>query len=152
MVILLIVKQNLYWTHIQALQSLHWYLFFPNSNTSPKSYHLTMSALRFSINRSHLVCNIWIKSNQPSPPYLKPEDYGWNNDTANKPYEAIMTNQLPAPKQIVELCVCKRQSGFNMLRCSCRKNNLVCTEMCICSDCSNYMKNKLDSESDEEDC
>ena len=36
-----------------------------------------------------------------------------------------------------------------MLRCSCRKNNLLCTEMCICSGCSNYMKNKLESESDE---
>ena len=44
-----------------------------------------------------------------------------------------MTDQLAAPTYIVELCICKCKTGCESLRCSCKKNNLVCTEMCMCN-------------------
>ena len=68
-----------------------------------------------------------------------------------------MTKPPPAPVSIAELCLCKYRSGCNTLRCNCKKNNLVCTEMCICDGCENDMaaenNNNTDgSDSDDEQC
>ena len=48
-------------------------------------------------------------------------------------YIAVMTDRLPAPVASVavfEMSVCKCNSGCANQRCKCRKNKLVCTEMC----------------------
>ena len=95
----------------------------------------TSSALRFAIYRSHLVCNTWTKLLFPASSDLNPEEYGWEYDTNNNSYETVMTYQLAVPKHIVELCICKCKTGCEPLRCSCKKNDLVCTEMCMCNDC-----------------
>ena len=73
----------------------------------------------------------------PAPSHLNPEEYGWEYNTNNNSYEAVMADQLPAPKHIVELCICKYKKGYESLRCSCKKNNLVCTKMCMCNDRKN---------------
>ena len=70
------------------------------------------------------MCNTWKKSFFPAPLYLNPEEYGWY-DTNNNSYEAVMTDQLPGPNE------------YESLRCSCRKNSLVCTKMCMRNDCPN---------------
>ena len=101
------------------------------------------SAIRFAIYRSHLVCNIWKKSLFPGPSYLNPEEYGWEYDTNNNSYEAVMTDLLAAPKHIVELCICKCKTVCESLWCSCKKNNLVWNEMCMCNDCKNCSNEKL---------
>ena len=56
-----------------------------------------------------------------------------------------MTDQLPAPKRIVELCIylCKCKTGCGSLKCSCKKNNLVCIEICMCNDCKNCSNEEL---------
>ena len=48
-----------------------------------------------------------------------------------------MTNQLPAPKHIVEWCICKCKKGHKSLRCSCKENYLVYAKMCMRNDCKN---------------
>ena len=129
-------------SNINALRQLRWYLFskfqYDSEKLSP-----TSSALRFAIYRSHLVCNTWKKSLFRAPSYLNPEEYGWEYDTNSNSYEAVMTNQLAAPKHIVELCISKCKTGCESLRCSCEKNNLVCTEMCMCNDCKNCPNEEL---------
>ena len=78
----------------------------------------------------------------------------WKYDTDEKSYNAVMTKQPPpAQVSIVELCLCKCKSGCNTLRCNCKKNNLVCAEMCICDDCANDMSkenNNTDGSDDEQ--
>ena len=103
----------------------------------------TSFAFRFAIYQSHLMCHTWKKSLFPAPLYLNPEEYGWEYDTNNNSYKAGMTGQLPAPKHIVELCICKCKTGSESLRCSCKKNSLVCTEMCMCNDSKNCANEEL---------
>ena len=83
------------------------------------------------------------KSLFPAPLYLNPEEHGWEYNTSNNSYEAVMTNQLAAPKHNAELCICKSKTGCESLQCSCKKNNLVCTEMCMCNDCKNCRNDEL---------
>ena len=54
-----------------------------------------------------------------------------------------MTDQLAAPKHIAELCICKCKKGYESLPCSCKKNNLVCTKMCMRNDCRNCPNEEL---------
>ena len=84
-------------SNVNTLGQLRWYLFlkFQCDSENPP---LTSSALRFAIYRSHLVCNTWKRSLFPAPLYLNPEEYGWKYNTNNNSYEAVMTDQLPAPK------------------------------------------------------
>ena len=52
-----------------------------------------------------------------------------------------MTDQLPAPKVTIEMSLCRcEKSDCNSRRCVCRKNGLVCTEMCGCIGCKNDRK------------
>ena len=129
-------------SNINTLGQLRWYLFSKFQYDS-EELPPTSSALRFAIYRSHLVCNTWRKSLFPAPSYLNPEEYGWEYDTNNNFYEAVMTDQLAAPKHIVELCICKCKTGCESLRCSFKKNDLVCTEMCMCNDCKNFPNEEI---------
>ena len=62
-----------------------------------------------------------------------------------------MTELSPAPESIVELSMCGCNTGCSSLRCKCKKNNLVCTEMCICMDCENDEETASAEESDEDE-
>ena len=77
------------------------------------------------------MCNTWKNSLFPAPPYLNPEEYGWEYDTSNNSYEAVMTDQLPTPNHIAELCICKCKKGYESLRCSCKKENSVLKCVCV---------------------
>jgi hypothetical protein len=70
----------------------------------------TQHALHFKIYRSHFVSFIWRSSQEAKPQLPNPEDYGWKLKDDN--YEAIMTNQPPAPKL---MCSCR--SGCSSNRC-----------------------------------
>ena len=48
-----------------------------------------------------------------------------------------MTDQKPAPVSVVELSFCRCKHGCDTKRCTCKKNNLICSEMCFCQDCEN---------------
>ena len=50
-------------------------------------------------------------------------------------YESIMTKNLPAPECVIELCICKCKTSCTNLRCMCKKNSMLCTEMCLWVDC-----------------
>ena len=46
-----------------------------------------------------------------------------------------MTTNPPAPDSIMELISCGCKTGCQTDRCRCRKNELLCTEMCRCKNC-----------------
>ena len=48
-----------------------------------------------------------------------------------------MTTNPPTPDSVMELMSCGCKKGCQMDRCHCRKNELLCTEMCRCKDCRN---------------
>ena len=101
-------------SNINTFRVLRWYLFSIFQYDSEK-LPPTSSAFRFTIYRSHLVCNTWKKSLFPASSYLNSQENGWEYDT-NNTYEAFTTDQLPAPKHIVELYICKCKIGCESLR------------------------------------
>ena len=61
------------------------------------------------------------------------------------------TDDLPAPKAIIEMINCHCKGTCSSQRCGCRSHNLACTELCLCStECRNdddYNCNPLSDES-----
>ena len=55
-------------------------------------------------------------------------------------------NELPAPLALIELSLCSCKTNCYSNRCKCRKNRLICTDMCKCVGC----ENEDDDQSDEE--
>ena len=47
--------------------------------------------------------------------FLNSEEYGWEYDTNNNFYAAVLTDQLPVPKHITELCIGKCNTGCDSL-------------------------------------
>ena len=97
----------------------------------------TKSTLREKILRSHYTSLVCKSAHLPSPILPDPKEFGWRWNSPEKSYESIMTKNLPAPESVIELCICKCKTGCTSLRCMCKKNSMLCTEMCLCVDCCN---------------
>ena len=94
---------------------------------------------------------MWKRSDRPNPELPDPCSFGWQN--VDGIVQPVLTDELPAPEASIEMCMCK----CNKTRCStnyciCFKNDLVCTEMCLCKQCENdgQMDNGQFGESDDE--
>ena len=48
-----------------------------------------------------------------------------------------MANEKPVSVSVVELAFCRCKHGCETKRCTCKKNNLICSEMCFCQHCEN---------------
>ena len=63
-----------------------------------------------------------------------------------------MTDDLPGHTGLIELSMCSCKTGCSSGRCTCKKNNLLCTEMCKCSDtCENSEEDIYESEDEISD-
>ena len=136
-------------TEVKTLQSLRWYMF-TKMQCESKKLPPTPSALEFAKKWSHFITHVWKKSNVASPKYLPVEDYGWKYNPDSKTFDAVMTDKFPTPEAIIELSICKCKSGCKSQRCTCRRNNLVCTDIRMCSASVNIDGNILYSESEDE--
>ena len=54
----------------------------------------------------------------------------------------ILTDVSPAQEAVIKMNLCKCKTGFNTMQCKCKKNSLVCTEMCPCTGCKSVTVNK----------
>jgi len=135
--------------YILDISSLRWYLFSKHQLESEK-LPPTMAALKFKILRSQYITSIWKLSHIARPVLLSPSDFGWQLNEVENTYEPVMMEQLPAPDSIIELSMCKCNSGCSSLGCKCKKNGMLCMEMCLCVDCRNdYVENKEHEDEDD---
>src|SRR6218665_3357872 len=86
---------------------------------------------------------------------LDPLKNGYHKDSDGQ-LKSTMTNALPAPKAIIEMVSCHCKTDCSSARCSCRTNNLSCTDLCRCgSECQNdedtRNKHETDDDDDEDD-
>ena len=95
----------------------------------------TKAALKFKVSWSHLVCLIWKSSRLQFPKYCDPTTLGW--EKSGDVLIPILTNEPPAPEVVTEISLCKCKTGCSTMRCTCKKNSLTCTEMCLCTGCEN---------------
>ncbi len=64
----------------------------------------------------------------------------------------ITTNVLPAPQPIIEMVKCQCKTNCSTQRCSCRKSNLQCAELCSCD--TEYTNNEdcnIENEDSDDD-
>ncbi|MEO0688203.1 MAG: hypothetical protein AAFY76_24880 [Cyanobacteria bacterium J06649_11] len=114
---------------------MRWHLF---SKYSKDASHLppTLPALKYKVFRSHYIALVFkscFKSIQNLP---DPNGFGWELEDDH--LVAITTDELPAPIGLIELSMCSCKQDCSTARCHCRKNKLICTDMCKCSDkCEN---------------
>jgi len=63
-----------------------------------------------------------------------------------------MNDDLPAPTGLIELSMCSCKSNCSNDRCTCRRNKLVCTEMCrCCNACEKFEHDETELTDDSED-
>ena len=59
---------------------------------------------------------------------LQAKDFGW--ELRNGKYRAKTTNEPPASKELLKAIFCNCKSDCNTKRCSCKRFNLMCTNLC----------------------
>ena len=62
----------------------------------------------------------------------------------------------PVPESTIELVCCKCKKGCKTEKCSCRKSNIQCTDVCLCHEidvdqCHNMQVIQSDDDSDEDE-
>ena len=67
----------------------------------------------------------------------RPSKHGWIWNDKNCVYDPVMTE----PESIVELSICKCNTGCLTQRCKCKKNCFVYSELCHCKSCKNIEGN-----------
>ncbi len=129
---------------------LRWYLFckqLAESNKLPP----TLGALEEHINYVRLQSRVWCQATVMQQQPLDPLQFGYYMDTDGQ-LLPLTTKVLPAPQAIIELVRCQCRTNCSTQRCSCRRNNLSCTELCVWDiDCANDEDCNIGNEDDDDD-
>ena len=130
------------------VNELRWFLF---SNRAAEGENLppTSGSLDLHILRAHYITMIWRKACESHPCLPAPTEFGWKLDTDSSHFSPVFCLLKPAPESILHLIKCGCKRGCEG-RCSCRKNNIPCTEACGCWVFS--CNNKSVQPDIEEDC
>jgi len=86
-------------------------------------------------------------------PQLDPLQNGHYKESDGQ-LKSTMTDALLATKAIIEMVSCHCKTDSSSARCSCRTNNLSCTDLCWCgSECQNdedtHTQNKHETDDDD---
>lgn len=115
---------------IVNISDLRWYLFKKNQAEAEK-LPPTRATLRNHTLRAHYQAMVWANDIIPKPVLPSPLNYGWTLDGTT--YTAVTSDLPPAPSAVVELVKCGcTTSVCATSSCSCRKNCMACTELCVC--------------------
>ena len=66
------------------------------------------------------------------PDAIETSSYGWQLNG-----DPVMSTQLPAPADALELLRCGCKTGCESIRCKCVRQGASCTELCLCENCDN---------------
>jgi hypothetical protein len=121
---------------ITSIPDLRWHLFckqLAESNRLPP----TLGALEEHIKRVRLQSRVWCQATVMQQQPFDPLKFGYHKDAGGQ-ILPITTKVLSAPQAIIELVRCNCKTSCSTQRCSCRLNNLTCTELCLCdTECEN---------------
>lgn len=140
--------------HITNIPELRWHLFckhLAESNKLPP----TTGALDQHIERVRVQSQVWSQSTIMWQQLFNPLLHGYYESDSGR-ILPITSKILPAPQSIIELVRCQCKTNCSSQRCSCRRHNLSCTDLCLCgTDCendvdSNAMTVTDDSHSDDD--
>lgn len=122
------------------VNELRWFLY-SNRAAEGESLPPTTGSLIPHIQRAHYITMIWKRAGVSHPCLPSPAKYGWNFDEATSHFTPVRCLHPPAPEATLNLVKCGCKCGCKG-RCSCRNNNIPCTEVCGCLgySCSNKAK------------
>ena len=107
----------------------------------------TAGAWREHIKRAHWQAHVWEHDLDPHPKYLDPTELGWIK--IQDSFFPILSSNPPAPENVTMYVRCSCGTNCNSIdtpkchaRCTCRVNNLECTELCGCCGDSSCINNK----------
>ena len=114
----------------------------------------TKAALHQAILRAHYQLMVWNNDRVSNHVLLSPRGYAWTME--NDEWIPVMTTLSPAPEATIQLVKCKcAKERCSTNRCQCRKAELLCTDLCSCSEdvdkCENQPDECDDDDSDIED-
>ena len=128
--------------NITSIPDLRWHLFckqFAESNKLPP----TLGALEEHIKRVWLQSRVWFQATIMQKQSFEPLNFGYCKDTDGQMLP-VTTKVLPAPQAMIKLVRCQCKTNCSTQRCSCRRNNLPRTELCLCdTECSNDEDTKI---------
>ena len=112
------------------VNELRWFLY-SNRAAEGESLPPTTSSLDLHIQRAHYIAMVWRKAAESHQCLPSPTEYGWKFDEATSRFTPVLCLNPPAPAAIMNLLKCGCKRGCTG-RCTCRRNNIPCTEVCGC--------------------
>ena len=104
---------------------------YSNRATEAENFPPTSGSLDLHIRRVHYVSMIWRKITENHPCLPGPAEFSWTFDEHLSHFSPVRCLNPPAPEAVLHLIKCGCKRGCEG-RCSCRKNNIPCTEVCGC--------------------
>ncbi len=118
---------------IKTAAELRWNRFCSlKSNQGVETLPPTQGTMHEHIRRAHLQCHIWKQALVPQPKLLDPTTLGWSRDGERGELRPVLTNEPLAPVSVMEMVRCGCDKSMCSGRCSCKDNNVNCTELCSC--------------------
>jgi len=126
------------------------YKVFCGSKAESSQLPPSKDARNKHILRANYQAAIWRRATVADAQVPSPHGHGWLVEDQELVIDWM--DKDPAPKSLLELVSCACKKGCNSARCSCKKNTLPCTDMCICDTCDNYrdFESPREDESDSE--
>ena len=131
---------------------LRWHFFCKlKPNQGVEKLPPTQGAMHEHIRRAHLQCSMWQQVLTACPSILEPTKLGWSQERAVEELTPVLTRVPLAPKSVLEMVKCGCVKSFCSGHCSCKNNNLPCTELCACeADPDNCPNNADDDVADSD--
>lgn len=122
------------------VRELRWALFAQKGREG-KQLPPTRGTLVPHTSRAYYMALVWKLSKAPCPEIPSPVDYGWKSEDGR--LKPVFCENAPAPEALLELRKCHCKTGCNKQSCGCRRNSLVCTDLCGCGEiCENVVLDK----------
>lgn len=136
-------------TELCDISQLRWRMF-KKSFAEAEKLPPTKGALAQHTKRAHYQAMVWNHDGIAKPDIPQPSQLGWTVE--NSIYVPVITLLPPAPKAVLELVSCKCVKDMcRTARCSCKRANVVCTEMCTCEGSDDICLNTQQPPSSESD-
>ena len=124
------------------------YSLFKSGKCSDDVLPPTCDGLIQHINRANFQTASWCQCLNAEVDIPSPAGNGWT--LTNDELEIVWMTRPPAPQSLLECVECKCKTGCTTMRCSCRKADLKCTDLCSCCGCQNNTAGE-DQDDEEED-
>ena len=106
----------------------------------------TCDSLSKHIERANFQSAVWLQCLTAKQTIPSPINNGWTLN--NGELEMVWMTRPPAPDALLDSINCKCKTECKTFRCSCKKANLACTDLCSCCDCQNSRKEMADKDQD----